>query len=757
MEERVAVGWAPHKKWLQDNKPFFVAVVYWRRHDRDAAAIQHDMRQIRATGFSAVRLLFHRVNDLEQASGELDWAPADIAFDAAQAAGLWVLPAFNATPPLSAQRRLGLTEPRDLEELKRRRSHPALEADAREFLRRAIERYRSHPALLAWHAVGEPPSFAGDAIAAEDQGRLIVWLKERYGTLEAVNDAWLREGGPLWIEGLPLTSWEEAADAIVRPDWRNFRRRRDLLRFQTDGALERIQESVALYRELDPHHPIRSGGHQLFANHAAYRWDLEAQAAQADFFYSSIHPSWHFNLVEGEVVRPVAVQCRLIACFAGQCGTGTSGRGWYGSQESTGGPAIMSGHLPFNATPGQLTQLMLTYLGAGFRGIGFWCWNVRPGGQEAGEYGLTDVAGRITGRAQTAGQIARHIEHRRQELWDAQPEPHVGVLYCWDNEAIAVREARLQPHFETDPSRARIGAGRALLNHNIPFTYVTARQLLDGALLPSIKVLFLPYLRVLPRPVLAALQRFADAGGRVVADTPCAYLDEYGHLFEEGLRGPVAHLFGAYAGNLYHTAGQTAPVRVIPGGETSRQHGASRPVAVEGQFADLVPQEGTSKYLFDDGRPACVERRHGSGSAALLGWSASLQCFAPGATAMEALLASTIVPGLADSTPWRWRLAPAADDSEPHDDADLSDEPLAPAQVLTYRLAGEAADHYFLVNDGPRRRVQLTGTQPGRVEDVLAGHTLATPPGFSQSVEIEVPADSGIWLRWTPVPAGSPE
>lgn len=122
------------------------------------------------------------------------------------------------------------------------------------------------------------------------------------------------------------------------------------------------------------------------------------------------------------------------------------------------------------------------------------------------------------------------------------------------------------------------------------------------------------------------------------------------------LNGPVAQLFGAYTGNLYHSAGEGASLSVVPGAGGTR----GPAFAVVGQFADLVIGDGVAEYAFEDGRPSRVERAHAGGSAALLGWSASLQCFSPGAAATEALLAGAVAPGRhAEQPPWGWRVAPS--------------------------------------------------------------------------------------------------
>ncbi|MFP4977630.1 beta-galactosidase [Paenibacillus sp. CN-4] len=49
------------------------------------------------------------------------------------------------------------------------------------------ERYKDHPALVAWHISNE---YGGYDYSEQSEAAFRVWLKERYGTMEALNKAW---------------------------------------------------------------------------------------------------------------------------------------------------------------------------------------------------------------------------------------------------------------------------------------------------------------------------------------------------------------------------------------------------------------------------------------------------------------------------------------------------------------------------------------------------------------------------------------
>ncbi len=59
--------------------------------------------------------------------------------------------------------------------------------------------------------------------------------------------------------------------------------------------------------------------------------------------------------------------------------------GWAAPWESTGGPQQLDGGkggAGFTVDEATMTQLMLNYLAAGFKGFGLWCWSARSAGRQ---------------------------------------------------------------------------------------------------------------------------------------------------------------------------------------------------------------------------------------------------------------------------------------------------------------------------------------------------------------------------------------
>jgi beta-galactosidase len=326
----------------------------------------------------------------------------------------------------------------------------------------------AYPQLLIWESYGWPVNGCRErGIDLTEQGeRLFVeWLRQTYGSVERLNEAWNQNHAGLFPESRRLAqSWEDVAQQWKSIDRREYRHNRDILRFKADHSLARIRKLTADLRAFDPFYPFRGGGELgLFLPSAWYGVDLEGIAdavADSGSFYPSMHFSWHFDQVNHEIARPLYMQAALMAdLFKG---------GWTGGWESTGGPQQHDGERG-NQTPnsyyvgaGELLQLYLSQMAGGFRGFGIWCWNARSAGKEAGEYSLLDRNGAVTERAVRIGQLGQAMQRHRFELWQAHKEPLVGVLFDWENEAVwAAMSFVGRESFRLKPVEARIGVSRA--------------------------------------------------------------------------------------------------------------------------------------------------------------------------------------------------------------------------------------------------------------------------------------------------------
>jgi beta-galactosidase len=380
--------------------------------------------------------------------------------------------------------------------------------------------------------------------------------------------------------------------------------------------------------------------------------------------------------------------------------------GWSAAWEATGGPQQFSGGKGgngFTVDEGTMSQFILSKMAAGFKGFGLWCWSTRTAGWEAGEYALLDRHNKVTPRAVAVGKIAQAMEKYRDEIWQARKEPSVGVLYDWDNEALwAAMSSSNRDSFRMAPVKARVGISRALINANIPFEYVLAKDLRKG-LAKRYKVIYLPGILGLNQDLLPILTNYVKEGGKVVIDMPGAWFNETYALLNTDKGSDFEKLFGTIINEYQYS-------------------GINRNWTLDGKtlygFTTILdPTSSTVVQKYGNGKPAITENKLGKGSAVILGYEASTSCFKTNQPEWEQLLIKYSFSNLK--------------------------HPYSATGATTYRLGSSNADHYFLIND--KNNVVSTTVQSTKYTyksymDAVTGETLSASG-------IDVPANSARWVR----------
>ncbi|MBL1224109.1 beta-galactosidase [Enterococcus sp. BWR-S5] len=114
--------------------------------------------------------------------------------------------------------------------------------------KKLVERYGNHPALLMWHISNE---YSGDCHCDYCQENFRSWLKQKYTTLEALNEAWW---GPFWSHTYSDWSQVESPSSLgetmvhgLNLDWK---------RFVTDQTIDFYQHEIKDIRRVTPNIPI---------------------------------------------------------------------------------------------------------------------------------------------------------------------------------------------------------------------------------------------------------------------------------------------------------------------------------------------------------------------------------------------------------------------------------------------------------------------------------------------------------------------
>lgn len=170
-------------------------------------------------------------------------------------------------------------------------SSPTYRKFAAALVRKIAERYKHHPALVAWHINNEYACHMNECHSEASTQAFRAWLKNKYKTIDALNAAW---GTAFWSQ--VYYHWEEIFTPRHAPYTNNPTQQLDFKRFTSDAFLECCEMERAILREATPDVPVTTN-FMAFFKPLDYRkwaerldftsWDsypdpLQGRAAEAD-------------------------------------------------------------------------------------------------------------------------------------------------------------------------------------------------------------------------------------------------------------------------------------------------------------------------------------------------------------------------------------------------------------------------------------------------------------------------------------------
>ncbi|NES13824.1 MULTISPECIES: beta-galactosidase [Micromonospora] len=171
-------------------------------------------------------------------------------------------------------------------------SSPVFRRLSAELARRIAARYAGNPAVVAWHVGNE---YGGACYCERCADGFRDWLRDRYGTLDALNDAWCTT---FWSH--TFTDWAqvEPPSALTEhwrgPDHTAFQGiTLDYLRFTSDALLANFLDEKAAIRESSPDLPVTTNFMGMYRPIDYHRWAPHLDFASWDNYPpDDSSPAW---------------------------------------------------------------------------------------------------------------------------------------------------------------------------------------------------------------------------------------------------------------------------------------------------------------------------------------------------------------------------------------------------------------------------------------------------------------------------------
>ncbi len=494
--------------------------------DRSPEEIEHDIAIMKRAGFNVVRMGDLSWDSFEPEQGKFDFDWFDKIMDKMQANGIRVILDIPGTPaPIWLHRaypgvdiiaqngtRLPPAE-RYMDDI----SDPDYVREVNKLADAMMKRYAHHTAVIAVgydNEIGNGYMSYSDA----DRKRFIDWLRKKYGTIEALNQAWATQR---WSRR--LNSFEDVDLPLANGPGPS-ERYLDLHRFWSDVTVERLNELDEIRRRDMPDIPSISN-----------LWDT---APRRGFDYLSTYKSYVSFGAEGFYPGDPISGAFGALMTKGDLATPI----WFNEFTAGGGG--------FYGTPGRSRMYANLGLLMGVQGILAWTFNSHLGGEEQALFGLLDHDGTPSWKVDEFAGIASEFKQLSKFGFPRYTHPQVAIAYSFasfvDSHPSGPSNTTLQ-YFKPSYTEQVQAAFEPLFQANIDTAIINIGH--DS--LSPYKLVVVPADYVMDSASAKALQDYVAGGGTALMTAFSAKVDEHGRWFNTPLPGRLSEVFGLRTNAFY--------------------------------------------------------------------------------------------------------------------------------------------------------------------------------------------------------------
>lgn len=550
-----------------------------------------DARLMREAGVNLVSLGVFAWSMLEPRPERYDFGWLDRVIDLLYDHGVFVnLATATASPPPWLARfhpeTLPVTEDGLTLSIGSRQQYCPSSGAYREAAARLVEqiaaRYRNHSALLMWHVNNEYGAHASICYCHQSAEAFRHWLRKRYGSLDALNEAWYTA---FWSQR--YGDWEEIQPPRAAPYVPNPGQQLDYRRFTSDELLALCTMERDILKRLTPDVPVTTNFMGFFKPLDYWSWAREEDVVSHDSYPDPADP---------DATVEAAMSYDLMRSLGG-------GRPWILMEQAT---SHVNWRRRNAVKPPDLMRLWsYQALARGADGIMFFQWRASRGGAEKFHSAMVPHGG-------TSSRVWREVVRLGEEVRSLDSavgstiESEVAILFDWD--CWWALEGPSQPWTDVQLLDQVASYYEPLYRSNIAVDFVGPESDLSGY-----RLLLAPGLYLLRADLAAHLARFSEEGGTLVASFLSGVVDEHDQVFLGGLPGPLRELLGL---RIEEFVG-------YPEDRSNSFRYRGKPYACD-LWSDVIDLEGAEAIGvyegdFYGGRPAVTRHEVGKGGAYYVG------------------------------------------------------------------------------------------------------------------------------------------
>lgn len=478
-------------------------------------------------------------------------------------------------------------------------NNKALIEHTKRLVRTIAERYKDHPAIKMWHINNEYGCHISACYCDTCASEFRVWLKDRYETIEELNQRW---GTSFWSQH--YNEWDEISPPKMAPTFCNPSQQLDYKRFMNDSIFNLFKTEKEILREVTPDIPLSTNFMGFFKPLNYFEWAKEVDIVTWDSYPD---PSEH----------PPAVIGMMNDMMRGLKG----GQPFILMEQVTSHVNWRNINVP--KAPGVMRLWSYATVAHGGDGIMFFQWRQGKAGAEKFHGAMIPHSNSETSRVYREVSQLGHELKKLDSLVGSRTPAKVAVVFDWENWWAV--EIDSKPHNQLNYVERVFAYYHELFKQNISVDFVRASDNLS-----SYDMVVAPMLYMIKPGEAENIENYVSEGGTFVTSFFSGIVDENDRIHLGGYPAPLRKLLGLTVEEFVpHAEGHKKSI-LINGNKSTCS-----------MWSDIITLEGAeSLATFNEdwylGLPAVTQHQYDKGKAVYVG------------TELEAHDLGTLLLGLAE-------------------------------------------------------------------------------------------------------------
>ncbi len=385
--------------------------------------------------------------------------------------------------------------------------------------RAMAEHYKGNPYVVAWHVSNEYGCHNRFDYSEDAEHAFQQWCEERYGTIDAVNDAW---GTAFWAQRMNDFSEIVPPRFIGDGNFMNPGKLLDFKRFSSD-ALKAfyIAERDAL-AEITPDLPLTTN---FMVSASGSVLDYDDWGDEVDFVSND-----HYFIPGEAHLDELAFSASLVDGIARK-------DPWFLMEHSTS--AVNWREINYRKEPGQLVRDSLAHVAMGADAVCYFQWRQSKAGAEKFHSAMVPHAGEDSAVFRDVCELGADLNKLSDEgiLGSRLAKSRVAVVFDYESEWATEHTATPTQHVHhVDEPLAWF---RALADQGVTADVVPVRGAWDGY-----EMVVLPSVYLLSEETTRRVRDYVVGGGRLVVTYYTGISDEKDHVWLGGYPGSIRDVVG---------------------------------------------------------------------------------------------------------------------------------------------------------------------------------------------------------------------